>query len=154
MADISYQAALSRAAALCSRSEKCLSDIRKKLFTWGLAESHHQKLLDYLVDQKYIDEERFTRFFVRDKFRFNQWGRIKIRYHLDAKRIPDQIIESILDVEINPVEYKDLALNLTKAKVKTIKAENDFERKGKVMRFLAGKGFEPDIIISVVDQII
>ncbi|MFB6342079.1 regulatory protein RecX [Saccharicrinis sp. FJH62] len=154
MAEITYQNALSRAAALCSRSEKCITDIRKKLFDWKLNPADHDKMISYLVSEKYIDEERFTRFYVRDKFRFNQWGKVKIRYQLYGKGIPELIINTTLEEEINPEDYQQLAYDLAKTKLKYIKAENEFERKGKLMRFLSGKGFEPDLINQIADKLL
>ena len=148
---MSYQNALSRAAALCSRSEKCISDIRKKLYDWKLNPDDHDRLIEYLVCEKYIDEERFTRFYVRDKFRFNQWGKLKIRYRLFGKGIPENIIQTALFEEIDQEEYQKLAYDLAKSKLKYIKAEDAFERKGKLMRFLSGKGFEPDLINKISD---
>ncbi|HKK82055.1 MAG TPA: regulatory protein RecX, partial [Prolixibacteraceae bacterium] len=79
--------ALSKCMALCSKSEKCISDIRKKLSNWQLPEEETQQVIDNLIDEKFIDEQRFAESFMRDKFRFNHWGKIKIIYHLKAKGI-------------------------------------------------------------------
>lgn len=154
MAEITYQNALSKAAALCSKSEKCTSDIRKKLYNWGLDPEFHEKLITYLINEKYIDEERFARFYVRDKFRFNQWGKVKIRYRLVMKGVPQRLIDKAVYEEIDENEYRYLAKDLAQKKLKSIKAETDFERKGKLMRFLSGKGFEPDLINITVDKLL
>ena len=67
-----------RAAALCSRAEKCSSDIMTKLSQWGVGEENASVVLKQLIEEKYVDDERYARSFVRDKFRFNKGGKIKI----------------------------------------------------------------------------
>ena len=152
MHEITYQKALSKAAALCSKSEKCISDIRTKLFQWKLPSHEHDQIIDYLISEKFIDEERFARHFVRDKFRFNQWGRVKIRYHLSGKGIEGSLINEAIANEIDDEQYLVVLKKLAKEKLKTIKAETDFARKGKLMQFLSGRGFELDAISKILNE--
>ena len=79
--------ALHRAAALCSSSEHCITDIREKLSRWGIGELDARTIVERLVQERFIDEERYAIAFAKDKFRFSGWGRIKIRYALQQKRI-------------------------------------------------------------------
>ena len=79
--------ALHRAAALCSSSEHCIADIREKLSRWGIGEPDARTIVERLVQERFIDEGRYAIAFAKDKFRFSGWGRIKIRYALQQKRI-------------------------------------------------------------------
>lgn len=153
MAFITYQNALSKAAFLCSKSEKCVSDMRTKLYQWKLPADEHQRLIDYLLSEKYIDEERFTIYFVRDKFRFNKWGRVKIRYHLQHKEISESFIRAAFESEIDENDYRALVLSLAQSKLKSIKANSDFEKRGKLMQYLSGRGFEPDVVSQAITDL-
>jgi RecX family. len=85
MKELTTQEAFNKAAACCSGAEYCLSDIQKKLDKWGLGAAQQKEVLTRLQAEKFIDEARFSRCFVRDKFRYNQWGRIKIMQALRLK---------------------------------------------------------------------
>ena len=86
--------ALHRAAALCSSSEHCIADIREKLSRWGIGEPDARTIVERLVQERFIDEERYAIAFAKDKFRFSGWGRIKIRYALQQKRIGNSDVSS------------------------------------------------------------
>ncbi len=90
--EISYSSALSKMQFICSRQERCSSDIRKKLEKWSLSFDDQDKIVQSLIDDKFIDEKRYTGFYVRDKYKFNKWGRIKIMHHLKQKQIPEFIV--------------------------------------------------------------
>ncbi|MCF8362431.1 MAG: RecX family transcriptional regulator [Prolixibacteraceae bacterium] len=137
--------ALSKCMALCSKSEKCISDIRNKLEKWQLPDGETQIIIDSLIDEKFIDEQRFAESFVRDKFRFNYWGKIKITYHLKAKGISSADIAHAMQ-EINEEEYFITLKELLTQKNKSVKAETDYERKAKLIRFAQGRGFDYDMI--------
>lgn len=145
--------AYSRATILCSKSEKCMSDIRKKLFDWHVEPEDHDAVIDALVDNKYIDEERFATYFVRDKYRFNGWGRIKMSHHLSQKRIPSYLIEQAFE-EIEEDVYKEMLHHALEVKNRSVKAENNFERRMKLMRFAAARGFTPDEINKALESIL
>jgi regulatory protein len=120
---IDKKEALSKAQALCARGEKCKSDISKKLYDWGISSDESEEILNSLVDDKFIDESRYTGYYVNDKFKFNKWGKRKIQFHLKQKQIPESLIYNALD-EINDEKYiSTIEAEMTK-KLKTIKAEN------------------------------
>jgi regulatory protein len=85
-------AALAAMQDLCSKSEKCRKDILDKLIPMNFEESDCEWILNRLTEENFIDEKRYASFFVRDKFKFNHWGKIKIRHALYLKKIPSQII--------------------------------------------------------------
>lgn len=90
--------ALHRAAALCSSSEHCIADIREKLSRWGIGEPDARTIVERLVQERFIDEGRYAIAFAKDKFRFSGWGRIKIRYALQQKRIGNSGIVNALSL--------------------------------------------------------
>ncbi|RLD53381.1 MAG: RecX family transcriptional regulator [Bacteroidetes bacterium] len=148
---MTYQKALNKAMYLCSKTEKCKSDIRKKLYDWKANPDEHDKIIQQLEDQKFIDEERFVKYYVRDKFEFNKWGKIKIRTMLFKKQIPESLIINELK-QISEEKYKETLEYLIKQKQKSIKDTEPYKIKTKLLRFAASKGFEPDLILSILNR--
>jgi len=124
----------------------------EKLRKWGIAADAQERIIDKLIDYKYIDDERFTRSFVCDKIVFNKWGRRKIEQTLWQKHIPQSISQPILD-EIEPQEYLNVLRPLLKSKYLTIKAETDYERSMKLIKYAMGRGFTLDIIRLCIDDV-
>lgn len=141
--------ALQKAAALCSAQERCVSDIIKKLQEWECEETDIDAIISTLQQQKFLDDERYTQLFVKSKLRNNKWGRIKIEFTLKQKGVDNGVIQNALD-SIDENEYFSTLEQLLQAKVKTIKARNDFDKKTKLFRFASAKGFEFELINKVV----
>jgi regulatory protein len=147
-----YEVALKRASALCSSQEQCISHIREKLKNWKVSEHNAEQIIQVLIREKFLDDRRYAEFYVRDKFRFNGWGKIKLRVMLSQKGIPGPVIEGALD-QIDPEEYKKACTRIISAKAATIKETNQFKRKGKLFRFAAQRGFESDLIHQILSYI-
>ena len=139
--EMSAEEARLKAEAYCSLSEHCKSEVLGKLQQWGAPEETWEAILNHLEKERYVDESRYATFFVRDKYRFNQWGRIKIAQALRMKHIPSACIDEAME-EIDEQEYLNILTSLLKKKVRSIKASNDYERNGKLVRFAAGHGYE------------
>jgi regulatory protein len=133
--------ALNRMATYCSKAEHCRTDICEKLRDQELKEDAIERILNRLEVEGFIDEERYTRSFVNDKFRFAKWGKVKIRQALFFKQISSEIVEKGLG-ELNENEYLSVLRELIEKKKKSIHNENEYEQKGKLIRFALGKGFE------------
>lgn len=88
---------LRRAAAYCSTAERCIQDVQKKIQAAGLTSEEGERIIARLLQEKFIDESRFSGYFVNDKLRFNKWGRIKIAYELHKKNIPASIRSEALE---------------------------------------------------------
>lgn len=146
------QTAFDKAALLCSRSEKCTSEIQEKLKLFGLSVEESEPVIKKLVDEKYINDERFARAFVKDKFRFNHWGKQKIEYMLRAKKIDQEILELAFE-EIEDEGYADELLKLLTDKAKTIKAKDLYDKRNKLMRFAMGRGFESGKIYAALKEL-
>lgn len=140
-----YMSALKRAAALCSRQEQSVGHIRAKLEEWGVSDGDAEKILQKLKEDKFLDDERFATYYVKDKFRLNQWGKVKIAYMLRQKGIKENIILSALD-QIDDKAYLETCVNLIRIKSSSLNEKNHFTRKGKLFRFATGRGFESDTI--------
>ena len=147
--ELSAEEARLKAEAYCSLSEHCKSEVLGKLQQWGATEETWEAILNHLEKERYVDESRYATFFVRDKYRFNQWGRIKIAQSLRMKHIPSACIDEAME-EIDEQEYLNILTSLLKKKVRSIKASNDYERNGKLVRFAAGHGYEiGDILLCM-----
>ncbi len=145
--------ALTRLMHLCSRQEKCTYDIRIKLKNWNLSVEDTEQIVRQLKEDKYLDDERYARFFVRDKFAFNKWGRQKIRYMLHAKSIDNSIIEKAL-TELSDDEYHQTLLDELKKKRKHLSGNNLFQLKAKLFNFASQRGFESNLTYNAIDQIL
>lgn len=143
--------AYQNAAALCSRGEKCSSEILDKLKIWGLSEDESAPVIEKLVNEKYIDEERFACAYIKDKFRFNNWGRQKIAYLLRAKNISEEIIQTAFE-EIDDSQYSDKLKTILEDKARSVKAKDAFEKRNKLMRFALGRGFESGEIYKALKE--
>lgn len=150
MKELTPTEAFNKAAAYCARSEHCISEVQEKLCTWGVDDAELCKtIITRLCDEQYIDEERYARCFVRDKFRFNRWGRIKIAQALRAKHIAASVCQTALE-EIDEADYLQTLRELLTAKTRSIKAQNDYERNGKLIRFAIGRGYETEAICRCI----
>ena len=148
---ITKEAALLKMADLCARGEHCAFEIREKLRKMQLAASDANEIVEYLEENRYIDDSRFARAFARDKVKFSGWGKNKIRMALAMKRIPSAEISSALE-EIDPEEYIAVAVNAAKAKARNLDL-SDYNDKGKLYRHLASRGFEGSVISKAIQSI-
>ncbi len=145
--------AYSKMARLCSRSEQCSSDIKKKIMAFELPEDTVDEIIKNLTEEKYLDDERYAKAYAKDKFRFNKWGRIKIRHYLKLKDLSETVIQTALN-EIDEEKYKKVLIQTLKAKAKKVKKKNRYEKMGQVIRFAQTRGFEPEIIHRYLNLVI
>jgi len=137
-------------AALCAQAEHCQYEMQEKMRRWEIPEDAQARVMAKLIKERYIDDERFAQAFVKDKIRYNKWGRRKVEQALWQKRIDEDIRKRVLD-EVDEDEYLSILRPLLKQKRKTIKANSDYELNQKLMRFALGRGFTFDIIRQCVD---
>ncbi len=143
---------MNRAAALCARSEQAPGDIREKLVKWGLSPGEAGQVLARLIEQGYIDERRYARAFVNDRFRFNGWGRIKIAHQLRLKGISSDFIDEAMTV-IDEEQYRERLLELLRAKWRDVSNREPRAAWAAMMRFAASRGFEAGIAGDCVKQV-
>ena len=150
--EISESKALSRMASQCARREYSAFDIETKLQRYNLDRETIDRIIAQLKKEKFIDELRFTRSFIKDKIRFNKWGKKKIEYGLRQKRVPEEIVnEAFLD--FTDEELNESLQDLLQAKWKTIKGDTDYDRRNKLIRFGLSRGFDMNNIMKCLENI-
>ena len=137
---------------MCSRKEYCISDLKKKMLNWILSPEQKEDIISNLLQENYIDESRFVKAFVKDKFRFNKWGKIKIVYQLKQKQIASSNIAKALE-DISEKDYKELINELLVSKNRNLKAKDSYERKAKLLRFMTQRGFEFELVNNGIDDL-
>ena len=137
-------------AALCAQAEHCQWEMLEKMRRWEVPEEAQARVMQRLVKERYVDDERYARAFVKDKIRYNKWGRRKVDQALWQKHIDEDIRKRVLD-EVDDEEYLSVLRPLLKQKRKSTKANSDYELNQKLMRFAMGRGFTFDIIRQCID---
>jgi len=148
--EITEQEAYLQLAAFCAQAEHCQQEMRDKMKRWEMTPEAQERVIARLVSERYLDEERYARAFVKDKIRYNKWGRRKVQQGLWMKHIDDDIQQRVLD-EVGDEEYLAVLKPLLAQKRKNIIAKNDYELNKKLIRFALGRGFTYDIICQCLD---
>ena len=141
--------ALDRLEALCVAAERCESELRQKLWTWQISSAEADRIMDRLIQGRFVDNERFARSFVRDKYRLSLWGRRKIAAALAVKRIDSSIIRTALE-EIDQEEYISLLRSVVASKIRSAKDADTYEGRTKIFRSVASRGYEPALIAAAI----
>lgn len=144
---------LDKMAKYCAYQERCVKDVRDKLKTFDIPEEEKTKILDYLLDNRFVNDERFVKSFVRGKVNQNGWGMNKIRFHLIQKNIDKELIDETLG-QTNEEDYRQRLIDILKTKSKTIKADSDFEKKRKLAAYAMQKGFEGNLVWEVLKDLV
>jgi regulatory protein len=150
---INHTEALNKAKKLCAEDEKCRYDVRKKLFDWGVNSGDTEKIINQLMEEKFLDEWRFARLFASGKFRNNKWGKVKITYELLRKNIARNIIEDAIR-RIDDNEYLDALKNELVKKQRSIVANDESGLKSKLHSYASSKGYEFELINQILDDMI
>ena len=150
MKEVSEQGAYLQLAALCARAEHCQHELIEKMRRWELSDEAQARVMQRLVSERYVDDERYARAFVRDKIAYNHWGRRKVEQGLWMKGIDDDIRQRVLG-EIADEEYLAVLRPLLKQKRRNTKAASDYELNQKLVKFALGRGFTYDIIRQCID---
>ncbi len=146
----SKEEALQKAKQYCAYQERCHSEVKDKLYSFGLNKKDVDELLSELISDNYLNEERFAIQYAGGKFRIKQWGRVKIKYTLKQKQVSEYCIKKALKA-INETDYNKTAKKLFEQKLKTLKAEkNIFSKKKKLQDHLMQKGFENDLVRKLI----
>ncbi len=143
---------LDKMAKYCAYQERCVKDVRDKLKTFDLPQEEKTKILDYLLDNRFVNDERFAKSFVRGKVNQSGWGMNKIRFHLIQKGITKELIDEALGQTDEEV-YRQRLIEILKTKAKTVKAANDYEKKRKLAAYAMQKGFESNLVWEVLKDL-
>ena len=146
---ITENEAYSRLTRQCSMGEQCVYDARKKMQRWEIEGDVQQRIVKRLLEERFIDENRYAHAFVRDKSRYNRWGSTKIRFELKRRGISERDIEDAL-CEIDEEESLSTLRNLLESKRRTVKGRSEYEIKAKLVRFAVSRGFSIQDAMCVV----
>jgi len=144
--------ALARLTALCASAEHCTGEMIDKMTKWEIPEEAQARIMEHLVSNKYVDDERYCRAFVHDKMEYNHWGRRKIEQALYVKHVDKAIQTKVLD-EIPDSDFIDILRPLLDQKRRQTRADNDYEMNIKLMCFAASRGFTIDQIRQCIEEV-
>jgi regulatory protein len=148
---LTKEQALQKLRQYCAYQERSHSEVLQKLWDLGVWRSEYDEIITSLIEDDYLNEERFAKAFVGGKFRMKDWGRKKIYYGLKEKGISDYLIKRAMK-EIDEEAYRKTLQDLAEKKYESLKGEQYLVRKKKTMDYLLQKGFEPELVTSVVNS--
>jgi len=143
---------LARIHHFCAYQERCSREVDTKLIQWKVSPAKKTMILHRLIEEGFIDDERFARIFVRGKFHINHWGRLKIRYELKNRTIPETLVNKAME-EIGHDDYMRTIRELILKKKSEINTGKNLNIREKIITFVAGKGFEFDLISKVLTEL-
>lgn len=149
---LTVQQALSKAAYLCLKNPRCRFDIEKKLSSWQLDIAQIENVIDYLIANDYINDQRYVNSYVHDKVYFSRWGFNKINYKLKQKKIATELIDKA-QKRIPPDDYLQVLFELLEKKLLKIKYQNNFQAKQKLINFAQARGYNWQDIMTQVKKI-
>ena len=150
---LTKEQALQKIKHYCAYQERCHAEVKEKLYSFGLWKKDVEEIMSQLIEENYLNEERFARLFAGGKFRMKQWGRVKIKYELRQKQVSEYCIKMGLK-EISESDYLKTLKKLAEEKWKTLKSEkNIFVKKSKTMNYLLQKGYEPQLVNELLSNL-
>jgi regulatory protein len=149
---LSPEQALQKLRHYCAYQERCHYEVKEKLYSLGLRKQQVEECISQLIEEDYLNEERFATAFARGRFRMKQWGRVKIKYELKQKQVSEYCIKKALQ-QIDENEYLGVLTKIAKGKYAALKKEQYLVRKKKTMDYLLQKGYEPDLINRQIEKV-
>ncbi len=159
---LTKEQALQKARHYCAYQERCHSEVKEKLYSFGLWKTDVEEVLSLLIEENYLNEERFALQFAGGRFRMKHWGRVRIRYELKQRQVSEYCIKKAL-AAIDEEDYLRALEKLAAAKWESLAGEkteaaipantNSFIRRGKLQEYLIRKGYESDLISQTLKAI-
>ena len=143
--------ALQKLRHYCGYQERCHSELKEKLYRLDVSKNEHDSIIATLIEEDYLNEERFAIAFAGGKFRVKQWGRVKIKYELKQKQVSEYSIKKAIQ-QIKENEYRDVLKRLADEKYAALKNEQHLVRKKKTIDYLLQRGFEMEWVGGVVGE--
>lgn len=151
---ITPEKALEKMMSYCSKMERSEFDVKKKMSTWGLSTNDVSHIIEKLQDYGFIDSQRYIMSYVRGKFNYNKWGKTKIRYNLSLRGFKDSVIDNAFSEFFSTIDYEKVIEEQLRQKNKSLKVEDDFQRKAKLIQFGQSRGYELNILLLCCDKIL
>ncbi len=151
--NIGTEKAFEKVKYYCVYQERSHAEVKKKLYGFGLYKNEVELLISRLIEENYLNEERFAFAFAGGKFRIKQWGKTKIKYELKLRQVSEYSIKKAL-AQIDEADYLKTIQKIAAEKLMTLKSENNvFTKKSKLQNYLVGKGFEFNLIGEILKEI-
>lgn len=151
MKSLTPQQALQKLKHYCGYQERCHSEVISKLYELGVWKNDHDQIIATLIEENYLNEERFAIAFAGGKFRMKQWGRTKIKYELKQRKVSDYSIKKALK-QISEEDYLSVVDKLVSERFESLKGEQHLVRKKKTIDYLLGRGFELELINEAIKK--
>lgn len=148
---LTKEQALEKIKHYCSYQERCHSEVKDKLYSYGLRKNEVDEIISQLIENNYLNEERFAIQFAGGKFRIKHWGRRKIQYELQQKSV-NSFITKIALKEIDEEKYFKTLQKLAQTKWDALSKQNKFVRQSKTNAYLLQKGYEQRLISQVISE--
>jgi regulatory protein len=148
------QQALQSLMRLCARSEKSTGDALRLMRTWGVPEAEQRGVLEKLIANRYIDNRRYTEAYTREKSQLAGWGERKIAMQLRLKGVEREIIGEVMALLVADDDRVERLRERLKRKLRTTKAANDYELRGKLLRYALGLGYDYDMAKETVEEVV
>jgi regulatory protein len=149
---MSFDRAREKAMRYCSFQERCQFDLTNRFRAWNVEEKNWDKILDYLIDENFLNETRYVEAFIRGKFKMKKWGRNKIKMGLIAKRVYNETqFDKIFDAEIEEEDYLKTIANLIEKKNYLMDESDVFVKRDKIYRYILSKGYESHLVVNELD---
>jgi regulatory protein len=148
---LTKEEAIQKLKHYCTYQERSQNEVKSKLYELGIRKADHDEIISALIENDYLNEERFARQFVGGKFRMKDWGRKKIYYGLREKGVSEYLIKIAMK-EIDEDEYQKVLEELAEKKWESLKGEDYMSRKRKTMDFLLQRGFESQLVTPLVNS--
>lgn len=149
---LTKEQALQKIKQYCSYQERCHSEVKQRLYSYGLHKRDVEEIIAGIIENNYLNEERFAIQFAGGKFRIKHWGRQKIKYELQQKGISSTIIRTALR-EIDQPAYFETLHTLALKKWDSLADETSITRQAKTYAYLLQKGFEPKLISQEITEL-
>ena len=149
---LTKEQALQKLKHYCAYQERCHQEVKEKLYNLGVWKKEHDEIMATLIEENYLNEERFAIAFAGGKFRIKQWGRVKIKYELKQKQVSEYCIKKALK-QIDEADYLKVLNKLAKEKYASLKSDQYLVRKKKTMDYLIGKGYEVELVRQISESL-
>lgn len=148
---IDFNVALEKAASYCAYQERCHRDIERKLKDWNIDHEIQDEVISELIQQNFLNEERYAMTYVRGKVNIKKWGRYKIKLELKSRQVSEYCINKAFK-EIDEEKYILNLQHILEKKRLTVKGKSAYEIRAKIFQYLLSKGYEAELINEQLDN--
>jgi len=147
------KAARAKAEHYCAYQERSQQEVRDKLYEWGLWPQAVENIISGLIEDNFLNEQRFANAYALGKFRQKQWGRAKIKQGLKFKKVPEVLIKKALQ-GIENDDYMRALQKILEKKAKLLTEKDTYKKNYKLKQYAMGRGYESDLIADVLKELV